>query len=97
MMEILEVLYNLMALVVTVWTTMSMGLSLTIKQVVGPLRNARFVIMALLVNFVVVPAAAYVLTLVIAPTNRVILMPAAEHGKSRRVGIQKITESACAR
>ena len=66
MMEILEVLYNLMALVFVLSTMISMGLSLTIDQVVGPLKNARFVIMALLANFVVVPVAAYILIAVIS-------------------------------
>ena len=65
MMEILDVLYDLMSLVFVLGTMISMGLSLTVAQFVGPLKNLRFVIMALLVNFVVAPVAAYVLTLVI--------------------------------
>ena len=64
-MELLNTLYNLMSLVFVLGTMISMGLSLTLKQVTDPLRNARFVIMALLANFVLIPAAAYVLTLVI--------------------------------
>jgi predicted Na+-dependent transporter len=65
MMEILDLLYDLMSLVFVLGTLISMGLSLTVSQIMGPLKNLRFVIMALLVNFVVVPVAAYVLTLVI--------------------------------
>lgn len=65
MTEILDVLYNLMSLVFVLGTMISMGLSLTLKQVTDPLRNTRFVIMALLANFIVVPVAAYVLTLLI--------------------------------
>jgi len=65
MMEILDVLYDLMSLVFVLGTMISMGLSLTVSQIMEPLKNLRFVIMALLVNFVVVPVAAYVLTLVI--------------------------------
>jgi predicted Na+-dependent transporter len=42
-------------------TIVSMGLSLTMSQITGPLRNTRFVIMALLANFVVLPVAAYIL------------------------------------
>jgi predicted Na+-dependent transporter len=38
-----------------------MGLSLTITQITGPLRDARFVIVALLANFVVPPILAFVL------------------------------------
>jgi len=64
-MELLTTLYNLMSLVFVLGTMISMGLSLTLKQVTDPLRNTRFVIMALLANFVLIPAAAYVLTLVI--------------------------------
>jgi len=60
-MEILNTLYNLMGLVFVLGTIISMGLSLTMKQIVGPLRNARFVVIALLANFVVVPITAYVL------------------------------------
>ncbi len=64
-METLNTLYNLMSLVFVLGTMISMGLSLTVKQVTDPLRNIRFVVMALLANFVLIPAAAYVLTLVI--------------------------------
>jgi predicted Na+-dependent transporter len=64
-MELLDTLYNLMSLVFVLGTMISMGLSLTLEQVTAPLRNARFVIMALVANFVLIPAAAYVLTLVI--------------------------------
>jgi BASS family bile acid:Na+ symporter len=41
-----------MSLVFVLGTICSMGLSLTMKQITGPLRNARFVIVALLANFV---------------------------------------------
>jgi len=65
MMELMDTLYNLMSLVFVISTLASMGLSLTMAQIMGPLRNTRFVIMALLANFIVVPVGAYVLTLVI--------------------------------
>ena len=45
-MEVLNTLYNLMGLVFVLGTIISMGLSLTIKQITGPLRDVRFVIMA---------------------------------------------------
>jgi BASS family bile acid:Na+ symporter len=61
-MEILNTLYELMGLVFVLGTIISMGLGLTMSQITGPLRNVRFVIIALLVNFVVVPVAAYILT-----------------------------------
>ena len=63
-MELLNTLYNLMGLVFVLGTIVSMGLSLTMKQITGPLRNVRFVIVALLANFAVVPVAAYLLILV---------------------------------
>jgi BASS family bile acid:Na+ symporter len=60
-MELLNTLYNLMGLVFVLGTIISMGLSLTIAQITGPLRNARFVIIALLANFVIPPIAALIL------------------------------------
>lgn len=65
MTDILGLLYDLMSLVFVLGTMISMGLNLTVAQVTKPLRNIRFVIMALVINFLIVPAAAYALTLVI--------------------------------
>jgi BASS family bile acid:Na+ symporter len=50
-----------MGLVFVLGTIISMGLSLTIAQITGPLRNVRFVIIALLANFVVPPILALIL------------------------------------
>jgi BASS family bile acid:Na+ symporter len=44
---------------------LAMGLSLTTAQILGPLKNARLVILALLANFVLVPLLAYAITRVI--------------------------------
>jgi len=60
-MELLDTLYNLMGLVFVLGTIISMGLSLTIKQITGSLRNGRFVIVALLANFIIPPIAALIL------------------------------------
>ena len=60
-MELLNTLYNLMGLVFVLGTIISMGLSLTIAQITGPLRNGRFVIIALIANFIIPPIAALVL------------------------------------
>jgi BASS family bile acid:Na+ symporter len=60
-MELLTTLYNLMSLVFVLGTMASMGLSLTMQQITGPLRNTRFVVMALLANFVVPPIMAFIL------------------------------------
>ena len=60
-MELLNTLYNLMRLVFVLGTICSMGLSLTMKQITEPLRSARFVIVALLANFVVPVILALIL------------------------------------
>ena len=60
-MELLNTLYNLMGLVFVLGTIVSMGLSLTIAQVTGPLRNGRFVLVALLANFIIPPILAFLL------------------------------------
>ncbi len=44
---------------------LAMGMSLTIKEIVAPLSNIKVVLLALLANFILVPALAYGLTLVI--------------------------------
>jgi BASS family bile acid:Na+ symporter len=62
----LNTLYNLMGLVFVLGTIISMGLSLTMKQITGPLRNGRFVIIALLANFIIPPIAALILIRVFA-------------------------------
>ena len=60
-MDFLNTLYNLMGLVFVLGTIVSMGLSLTMAQITGPLRDVRFVIMALLANFVIPPIFAFIL------------------------------------
>ena len=64
MSEILETLAMLSVLVFVISSMLSMGLSLTMEQVIKPLRDTRLVILALVANFVLVPALAYVITLV---------------------------------
>lgn len=63
MNEILATLAQLAVLVFVIGSMFSLGLSLTMKQVIDPLRNTRLVILALIANFVLVPALAYVLAL----------------------------------
>ena len=65
MTEIISVLANLSAFTFIITSMLAMGLSLTVKQIMDPLRNARMVILALLANFVLVPALAYLITVVI--------------------------------
>jgi BASS family bile acid:Na+ symporter len=63
--QVLTVLQNVFTLAFVVSSMLAMGLSLTVPQILAPLRNARLVILALVANFVIVPAAAYVLSRVI--------------------------------
>ncbi len=65
MNEILETLAQLSVLVFVISSMLSMGLSLTTKQIIDPLKDTRLVILALVANFVVVPSAAYLITLVL--------------------------------
>jgi BASS family bile acid:Na+ symporter len=54
-MEALTVIVQLSALVFVLASMLAMGLSLTIPQIVEPLKNVRLVGTALVVNFVVIP------------------------------------------
>lgn len=60
--EFFVLLSNLMSLVFVLSTMISMGLGLTVAEVIAPLRNVGFVAKALMANFVVVPLAAILLT-----------------------------------
>jgi predicted Na+-dependent transporter len=65
MAEFLATLQNLFTFAFVVSSMLAMGLSLTVGQIVEPLRNLRLVLLALLANFVIVPATAYLLAQVI--------------------------------
>ena len=65
MTEILVTLVQLSVLVFVVSSMLSMGLSLTMGQIVEPLKNRRLVIMALVANFILVPALAYIITIIL--------------------------------
>src|SRR3982751_5541081 len=62
-------LQNLFTFTFVLTSMLSMGLSLTVSQILQPLRNTRLVIMALAANFVVVPAVAFALSRII-PMNQ---------------------------
>ena len=62
MTEIMETLAGLSLLVFVIGSMASMGLSLKISQIVAPLKNIKLVLLALLVNFVLVPILAYLIT-----------------------------------
>ena len=63
--EFLTAIAQLSGLLFVVTSMLAMGLSLTIAQILRPLKNARLVILALLANFVLVPLLAYLIVLLI--------------------------------
>lgn len=65
MSEILQIVAQISVLVFVLSSMLAMGLSLTVAQILEPLRNTRLVILALLANFVLVPLLAYLILLVI--------------------------------
>jgi len=65
MSEIITVIAQLSALTFIITSMLAMGLSLTVKQIMDPLRNTKVVLLALLANFILVPALAYLITVVI--------------------------------
>jgi predicted Na+-dependent transporter len=65
MTEVFTTLASLSVLVFVIGSMASMGLSLKLQQITASLKNTRLVIMALLVNFVLVPLVAYAITLLL--------------------------------
>jgi predicted Na+-dependent transporter len=65
MTEILATLAQLSVLVFVIGSMASMGLSLKIPQIIAPLKNVKLVLLALVANFVLVPALAFLITVVI--------------------------------
>ena len=65
MTETLTVVAQLAGLVYVVGSMLAMGLSLTMAQIVQPLKNMRLVILALVANFILVPALVVGLTALI--------------------------------
>jgi BASS family bile acid:Na+ symporter len=63
--EALTLVAQIAGVLFVVASMLAMGLSLTIPQIIAPLKNARLVVLALLANFVLVPALAYLITVVI--------------------------------
>lgn len=59
MSEVLATLVQLSALVFVLASMLAMGLSLTVPQIVAPLRNVKLVLIALALNFVTVPLLAW--------------------------------------
>jgi len=63
--ELFQAIAGISGLLFIITSMLAMGMSLTVPQIVEPLKNPRLVILALVANFVLVPALAYVITLVI--------------------------------
>jgi len=58
-MEILSKIVPIAMLTFVLSSMLSMGLSLTVSQILAPLRNIRLIVLALLANFVLMPLAAF--------------------------------------
>jgi BASS family bile acid:Na+ symporter len=65
MFEVLQIITNLAILAFVLSSMLAMGLSLTPSQILDSLRDMRLIALALLANFVLVPALAFILTRVI--------------------------------
>ena len=65
MSDTFQTLANLGVLTFVVSSMLAMGLSLTVAQILAPLREVRLVLRALAANFVLVPAVALLILLVI--------------------------------
>jgi predicted Na+-dependent transporter len=63
--DILITIASLALTLFVITSMLAMGMSLTVKQIVDPLRNVRLVVLVLLGNFILVPALAFLLTVVL--------------------------------
>lgn len=65
MTDVINLLANLATLIFVISSMLALGLSLTIQQILNPLKDVNLVVRALVVNFVLVPAVALLLKMVI--------------------------------
>lgn len=63
--EFFQALAGISGVLFVITSMLAMGLSLTMAQILQPLKNARLVLLALLANFVLVPLLAYGIVLLI--------------------------------
>src|SRR3954464_11968611 len=68
-MEFLGKVIPVMLLVFVVSSMLAVGLSLTVGEIVLPLRNRRLVCLALLANFVLMPLAGFVIENLLQPAE----------------------------
>jgi BASS family bile acid:Na+ symporter len=57
--DVLNTILGVSLLVFVITSMLAMGLSLTVGQIVAPLKNGRLVVLALVANFVIVPLLAW--------------------------------------
>ncbi len=62
MSDILASLTSAFTLAFVITSMFGLGLGLTVGDILAPLKNARLVLLSLLANFLVVPAAAWAIT-----------------------------------
>lgn len=78
--EIITTIANLALLLFVITSMLAMGMNLTVKQIIDPLRNIRLVVLMLVGNFILVPALAFTLTVILpmgqAQTTALILLGA---------------------
>lgn len=63
---VLDTIVGISVLVFVLSSMLSMGFSLTIPQIISPLRDVRLVLIALAVNFIAVPLLAYLIDLILS-------------------------------
>jgi predicted Na+-dependent transporter len=63
--EVLTTIASLALNLFVITSMLAMGMSLTVKQIIDPLRNARLVLLLLVSNFILVPALALLLPVVL--------------------------------
>jgi BASS family bile acid:Na+ symporter len=83
MAEVLSTLQSLFTFAFVVSSMLVMGMSLTVGQIVEPLRNLRLVVFALVASFVIVPVTAVVLKTVIPMDQQLqigLILMASAHG-----------------
>jgi BASS family bile acid:Na+ symporter len=83
MAEALSTLQTLFTFAFVVTSMLVMGMSLTVAQIIEPLRNLRLVLLALVAAFVVVPVTAFILKQVIPmdePLQIGLVLMASAHG-----------------
>jgi predicted Na+-dependent transporter len=83
MPEVLSTLQSLFTFAFVVSSMLVMGMSLTVDQIVAPLRNLRLVVLALVASFVIVPVTAFILKAVIPMEEQLqigLILMASAHG-----------------